>query len=59
MRNGMNVMEYFKPSELMRVRYYLLSDTGILGKNTSVPIPSILIHGHAQNQETHPLSMKH
>ena len=28
-----NVVEYFKPGEKMRIMYYSVSDTGILGKN--------------------------
>ena len=27
-------MEYFKPGEYMRIMYYSVSGTGILGKNT-------------------------
>ena len=41
MRNGINVMEYFKPGEQMRMMYYSVSDTGILGKrNQSAPVRS-------------------
>ena len=31
----MNAMEYFKPGEQMRMMYYSVSDTGILGKRNS------------------------
>ena len=34
MHNGINVMEYYKPGEQMRMMYYSVSDTGILGKKS-------------------------
>ena len=32
MYNGINVMEYVKPGEQMRMMYYSVGDTGILRK---------------------------
>ena len=34
MCNGINVMEYFKSGEQMRMMYYSVSDTGILAKKS-------------------------
>ena len=34
MRNGINVMEYVKPGEQMRIMYYSADDTGILRKKS-------------------------
>ena len=53
MRNGINVMEYFKPGEQMRMTYYSVSDTGILGKKifhhiySTINITSFLFHYRA------------
>ena len=37
MRNGINVIEYFKPGEEMRMMHYSVNDTGIVvvGQNES------------------------
>ena len=44
MRDRVNVKEYFKPGERMRMMYYSVSDMGKLGKkgNLSAPIRSLM-----------------
>ena len=40
-RKGINVMEYFKLGEKMRIMYYSVSETGILGKKLRVLLSGV------------------